>query len=423
MPSAWTTSGIDWGNLRKSRTEYIIYHLHKATYERYYNYYLSTRARWQISSIISGAPSPPSLKNFRVRTEVAIREIRSILNRIYSMDDSYLFSDNNGLTSYYLATRCMFKKDYTTTIKPSFNYVGAEDPTDPRSGNTNSTRFASNLGGLEPLDISQGGDLEDIAGGDLEFIRDLTMNRRVELDDLYKIYNILSTPQDCLCDTTRKDNVNNNPSYVMSAVNGLLGGFMGDFGDVDLGYAKNTSNNIGIPSNINNTINEFYTSQSEDPNGSIGGNRWGYIRYQHYLSPVWTSLVRQEQNNSPLSTYLKQRVDLGLIDIDDIKVNYFTTAYPIEPSPSESEFYTSYDEYPLSAFGGDGTWIKRTQSFSQDNFGNYYGMVGTNKLTSGLPTLPVDLVRRKEIVAEAHIRAMNIDSIKGLIEYYNEEAN
>ena len=81
MPSGWTTSGIDWGNLRKSRTDDIIYHLHKATYERYYNYYLSTRARWQNLSI-SDAPSPPSLKNFRVRTEVALKEIRYILNRI-----------------------------------------------------------------------------------------------------------------------------------------------------------------------------------------------------------------------------------------------------------------------------------------------------------------------------------------------------
>ena len=422
VPSGWTTSGIDWGNLRNSRTEYIVYHLHKATYERYYNYYLSTRARWQDVIINDNAPIPPQNKNFKVRTDFAIQEIRQILNRIYSIDDSYLVSSNYGRTNYYLATRCMFKKDYSTNKKPSFYTPDRDDPTNPRWQTVNYSRFGSNLGGLEPLDISQGGDLEDIAGGDLGFIRDLTLDRRLDINDLYKIYNILSTPQDCLCDTTRKDISQYGESFMMSAGSGASGFFMGDFRDIELGSATNRSGNGGVPSNINNTIDDMYSSQAEDPNNGSSGNRWGYLRYAHRRSYGWTSESTQTQNTSYLGGWIRTRVKNNSISINDIKVSYFTTAYPLEPHPDD-EYYTDYGGYPLSVFGGDGTWIKRTQSFSQDNYGDYYGVYGTDKISSGIPALPVDLIQRKEIICEAHIRVMNIDSIKGLIEYYNEDSN
>lgn len=425
MPSGWTTSGIDWGNLRNNRTEDIVYHLHKACYERFFYYYGATSDKWRSSVIKNNSPLPPNLKNFKMRTDNAMLEIRQILNRIYSIDESYALIDNN--ISYLVATKCMFKKDYEPNVKPVFNAITAPDPADSRYQGLNTTEFKDNIGGLQTLDISQGGDLENIAGGDLSFLRDLSINRRIDISDLYKIYNILSTPQDCLCDTSRKFfNVSyNDYAYQISAITGFGDGggtqFLKQFTSVRVGSAENNSGNSGIPSNINNTIDEMYADTGDDPyTSSAFGDRWAYVRYQHTSGAGWTSSAYQNQNVSMLGGLLKNKVDSSEIDIDNINVNYYTVDYEEDPPPNDP-FYTSYNTYPLAVYGNNGYWKKRSHGFSSTNVnGDYYSLIGTDKITSGIPTLPVDLIQRKEGIVEAHIRSMNIDSINGLLEYYNE---
>ena len=248
MPSGWETSGINWSDIRSNRTEAIVYHLHKALYERYYNYYLSSSARWNASVIRYYLPIRPTLKNFRLRTDEAMYEIRSILRRLYAVDDEYDIKEGD-YTSYSVATRCLFSKGYNPVIKPTYNVINSPDPSDPRYQNLSSTQFSEYLGGLKPLDISEGGELESIAQGDLGFIRNLDYNRRIDIQDLTKVYNILSTQQDCLCDTTRKSNTTGSTQYRMSALGGYGLGvdFMANFDNSTVGQASRASGNTASP--------------------------------------------------------------------------------------------------------------------------------------------------------------------------------
>jgi len=405
VPSGWTTSGIDWDNLRSNRTEDIVYHLHKATYERFFYYYRSSAGR---ANAPTNPSVPPSIKNYRVRTENAMFEIRSLLRRIYAVDEEYVI--DGGAFDYFAGTRCVFKKDYTPTHTPLFNYYFAADPANPRYGNNSRIYFKDYLGGLKPLDVSSGGDLEDIAGGDLDFLRDLSINRRINIQDLTKIYNILITPQDCLADTTRRLTVGADVAYTSdSGLNfNTPTAFLNPFSEVIMGEGNN-------PSNVNTAISNMYSdpAQDLDPNPGFGGN-WSSIRYQYNSNAIG----QQRRNVSFLGGYLQALVDSSTININDINVNYYTVDLPVNPSPSSS--LSDYNEFPLSVYGNNGAWLKRSDSFNNKNSSNKdYHFLATGKINSGIPILTTDPNYDEEI-CETHIRTINIDSVPGLLEYYTE---
>ena len=409
MPSGWTTSGIDWSNIRNNRTEDVVYHLHKALTERFTKYRIASSGGFNIRGSSFDSGTPVYSFDSKIRTETAMREMREILACLYATDDTYISND-----SLFIGTRCLFDPNYIPNNTPAFSSTFASNPSDSRNSSNQRVDFANYLGGLTPLDYSQGGNLETLVGRDLSFIRDLSFNDRIRIEYLQTIYDILQLKQNCLCNTTNILTGIHGDVYSLGAGTGTNNGYI---------FSGETENYISYATNMNSdinaTINDMYSSSPALGNIVFSSNSFGFI----YLSGGSNQTTAfQGRQAIALTPFLKTKVKNGDISLSDIKMKTYIVDFNGRPAPPENQFDPiPYDIFPISGYGNGGVWYTEDNTFLQDNQGNYYYHVDDKKITSGINTLPTDSVSRQGSVVLANINTMNIDSIPNLTEYYIED--
>ena len=409
MPSGWTTSGIDWTNIRNNRTEDVVYHLHKALTERFAKYRIASSGGINIGGQSFDSGTPVYSFDSRIRTETAMREMREILACLYATDDTYI--SNNSI---FLGTRCLFDPNYIPNNTPIFSSTFASDPSDSRNSSNQRVDFADYLGGLTPLDYSQGGNLETLVGHDLSFIRDLSFDDRIRIEYLQTIYDILQLKQNCLCNTTNILTGIHGDVYSLSAGTSTFNGYIFNAETEDyISYANN------MTPDINATINDMYSSSPALGNTIYTNNSFGWV----YLSESpGQTIAFQSRNAIALTAFLRGKVKNGDISLSDIKMKTYIVDFNGLPAPPEDQFDPiPYDIFPISGYGNGGVWYTEDNTFLQDSQGNYYYHVYDKKITSGINTLPTDSVFRQGSVVLADINTMNIDSIPNFTEYYIED--
>ena len=414
MPSGWTTSGIDWDNIRNNRTEDVVYHLHKALTERFTQYRISSSGGINIRGQSFNSGTPVYSFDSKIRTETAMREMREILACLYTTEDTYL-SNRSGNDGIYIGTQCLFDPEYTPTNTPTFNSPFGAVPNDSRNSSSQRVDFGNYLGGLEPLNFSQGGNLETLIGHDLSFIRDLSFNDRIRVEYLQAIYDILKLRQNCLCNTTQKFTGSYGDIYTLSAQTETSNGYLW-YGETE-DYISYANGNI----DINTAIGDMYSSSPPLGNTFFTSNSFGFINLSHQNS---NSTAFQSRHAIALTPFLKGKVNSGEIALNEIKIKAYIVDFNGTPPLPEDQFDPiPYDIFPVGGYGNGGVWYTEDNTFLQDNQGNYYCHIDDNKITSGINTLPTDSVFRQGSVVLANINTMNIDSIPNLTEYYNETTN
>ena len=163
MPSGWTTSGIDWSDIRRNRTEDIVRELYLATHER--DFWVR---RWTQKQSTNYNTSFPNIEyTSRIRMETQLRFIFDTVRSWLTLDL------NPSITDVFVPNQAVWIDDNQIPI--------GSDLTD-----------TVNLG-IPHWDMSKNGNLETELSLDLSFLRDYIPNnlRRINLDDFDKIYKIL----------------------------------------------------------------------------------------------------------------------------------------------------------------------------------------------------------------------------------------
>ena len=153
VASLWNKNNVDWENIQKYRTSYIIRELYQACYELYSEAWNMTR--FNTIPIIS----TPENYIFTNRDENALYEVYSMLLRKFADSPSYQTSRGEG---GYVATGCFIDDNYIPSGSPNFKYL-----------NGSVVGYLNFLGGVEHLTITK---LEEYYG-DMTFIRDLGFNQ------------------------------------------------------------------------------------------------------------------------------------------------------------------------------------------------------------------------------------------------------
>ena len=117
MSSLWNKNNVDWENIQKYRTSYIIRELYQACYELY-------SEAWNMTIIKGGnLIASPENYTFTSRDEYALREVYLMLLRMFSENPGYItLGIGNNRSTGYVATGCFVDDFYTPTGLPKMEY-------------------------------------------------------------------------------------------------------------------------------------------------------------------------------------------------------------------------------------------------------------------------------------------------------------
>lgn len=403
MSSLWDKNGVDWENIRKYRTSYIIRELYQACYELY-------SEAWNMTRLSNSIVRPiPENNTFIERDEFALRDVYSMLLRMFSESPDYsTIGTGNSRQSGYVATGCFVDDLYTPSGLPSMEY-------NELFADVMYTEF---IGGLEYMTLSK---FEEYYG-DMSFIRDLGVNYRITHVELFKLYKILTHP------------IKLNPFTCKPAIQSMTGDFLGvwfRFSDSDFGFTTSSYREEGEDDLSTGTPQEYVDSMKNldvyETGFDVGGgtqltlaSKTLDIRHlngsglaKNSARPHnFVSFSRENRGIplQPLSEFDIDTVNYSAVKEDDF--NIFSTQNPYPTGferKSEVEFTqrTSF-QFPLES---GSTY----ESYSIDD---------ADLITSGLdniPSVPAGEQYRTLIEMDS-IPLINIRD-RNFAKYYTEEAN
>jgi len=383
MPSKWDTSGVDWLDVRNSRTSIVLYELSQATAELY-----SVAYRETVTTGSYSIPPNYSTINFKRRQESCLVYIIDKLKRMFAEDESYFQSDGRPL-----GTKCFISDTEDPDIFPSNSFVNSAE----------STRYDNYAAGVPTLDTSIGGELE-LNCGDLSFLRAVDFRGRISHEILQTIYNILTYPKK----TISTPFVNNEPygyNIKMPRVSRFLGRSTVSF-EINGGR--------GLNSNVNTAITRMY---SNDDGVSLGQNDSYLVREFSLNDNQSSSTAINATCDNWTGTNFRNAINNNSIDIADVRYDSIKWSV-VKNSSSTANFglYPSDSPFPVNT--------NRINSipiiFANNGFlGDQYWLdTKSNPINGGIPTLSTGVgFNRQEIIYEIGMVLVKID-IPGVMDYY-----
>ena len=397
MASAWATSNIDWTNIAEHRLDDVVYHLHKAVYERDYRVWYTG-----ISNDSGDHPfypgTSPSSNNYNVRTVTAWKEILNILKRWFCEDLSkFTYARNNQSKKYFMATRCFVSDDYVPDHYPNFK-LNTYPSSHPYNNTKNVCYLSDHLAGIEVLDMAMGGELETLLGRDLQFLRDSDYIGQIKLEHLEAVYEILTTPMKC------------NVDAVIQRVS--TGAFLLTAGDVQSSLIRIHPNSLsGSEPNVNDAVTEMYGLSESTYYSSSEFHFFRARKTGSSASAINRPLYHE------FGFWLEIYFDGGFFTANDVKVSTFTFSDSADRN-TDGGSTSNYGLMPTPAIFPEGMQRIENTFPSTSASGTPYGVIGRGQITSGVPTLSTDS-GKEETLVEYSIRFLNID-LPGYLEYYTE---
>lgn len=419
MPSKWETSGIDWDNITKHRTSYVLYELAQATAETYNRAYRET-----ILSQQSNFFFPPLYTsiNYNKRQEELLVFIIDRLKQMFAVDESYFFngSQPNG-------TKCFVSNNINPSIQASYY-----------DATTTYAYYNDYLMGIPTLDYSEGGELEQNCG-DLSFLRDDFYFGRITPDILDSIYKILTYPMKCIHTPWQKFLTG---EYAGKYINNTLSrgsiytsNTIYHHWSLDQGRGKDFFFGTEYTPDINIAVDRMY--QGLDPSAGIQestpiANTLELDNSQTSSSGVWSASAVNRRYYVRINSGTQIAINNGSLDVNNMKMDIikwsFKDNFSKYTNPDSFGLWGDFGIYPSSSPYATQTTRVNDIDYSVIQTGTdldpvgFWG-IGDEVITSGLPTFPVQRTQpRYEKIIQTYIGLGKING-EGLMDYYTEPTN